>query len=86
MLKNVLGFFMFSLTTIKFPYPLPAAHPAILPNSNPLPFFGLLMNSAPGKIPTNSSQKSYVTRVAFAEVVMRTFGGMEGSAVEEEEK
>lgn len=56
--QHILGFFIFSLTTTKFVYPLPAAQPAILPISNPLPFFGLLTNSAPGNTPTSSSQKS----------------------------
>ena len=80
--QDSLGFFISSLTTHKDPYPLPAAHPAILPISNPFPFF-LLINSAPGKTPTNSSQKSYVAREALGPVVIRTLGGVNGSAEEE---
>ena len=53
----LLGFFMFSFTTHRCLYPRSAAHPAIRPISNPLPFFRCI-NSPPGKTPTNSSQKS----------------------------
>jgi len=77
-----LGFFMFSFTTTRLVNPLPAAHPAIFPISNTL-VFGRLRNSAPGKIPTSSSQNSYVVRVALGDVVIRTFGGIVGSSVEE---
>lgn len=77
--KVALGFFVSSFTTIKFIYPRPAAHAAIFPISNPFPFF-LLTNSAPGTTFTNSSQNSYEIRVARAEVVIKTFGGIVGSA------
>ena len=40
------------------------------------------MNSAPGNISTSSSQKLYVTFVAFGEVVIRTLGGTSGSQSE----
>ena len=40
------------------------------------------MNSAPGKTSTSSSQKLYVTFVAFGEVVIRTLGGVFGSQSE----
>ena len=76
--SDSLGFFMSSFTTMRWLYPRFAAHPAMRPISKPLPFFRL-MNSAPGKMPTSSSQKSYVVRVALGEVVMRTFGGTLGS-------
>lgn len=81
----LLGFFMSSFTTHKHPYPLPAAQPAILPTSKPLPFFRRI-NSAPGKTPTSSSQKSYVVRDALGEVVIRIFGGFRGSEEEDGEK
>jgi hypothetical protein len=80
--RYALGFFMFSFTTTRLVNPLPAAHPAIFPISNPL-VFGRLWNSAPGKIPTSSSQNSYVVRVALGDVVMSTLGGIVGSSVEE---
>lgn len=70
---------MSSFTTIRWVYSLPAAQPAILPISKPFPFFRL-MSSAPGKIETISSQNSYVTLVAFCEAVIRTLGGIDGSA------
>jgi len=54
-------------------YPLSAAHPAILPISNPRLFF-LLTNLAPGEASTSSSQKLYVTFFAFGEVVISVFG------------
>lgn len=79
--RCALGFFIFSLTTQRCLYPRPAAQPAILPSSKPLPFLRLI-NSAPGKTPTSSSQKSYVDFVATGEVVMSNLGGMEGSSVE----
>src|SRR5438105_4158698 len=74
----VLGRFISSLTTTKCLYPRPAPQPAILPISNPLPFF-LRTNSAPGNTPTSSSQKSYVALEALGEVVIRTLGGSDGS-------
>lgn len=74
-----LGFFISSFTTSKCLYPRTAAHPAMRPISNPLPFF-LRIYSAPGKMPTNSSQKSYVDFEAFGEVVMSTLGGTFGSS------
>jgi hypothetical protein len=77
-----LGFFVFSFTTTRLVNPLPAAHPAILPISNPL-VFGRRWNSAPGKTPTSSSQNSYVVRVALGDVVISTFGGIVGSSAEE---
>lgn len=80
--QNALGFFESSFTTHMCLYPLPAAHPAIRPTSNPLPFF-LRMNSAPGNTPTSSSQKSYVAFVALGDVVMRILGGTVGSSVDE---
>lgn len=83
--NDSLGFFISSLTTHKHPYPLPAAHPAILPTSNPFPFFRRI-NSAPGKTPTSSSQKSYVVREALGEVVISIFGGVKGSEEEDGEK
>lgn len=79
--RGALGFFLSSFTTQRCLYPRPAAHPAILPSSNPLPFF-LRMNSAPGNTPTSSSQKSYVIFVALGEVVIKILGGMLGSSVD----
>lgn len=81
-LVNLLGFFMSSFTTHRCLYPRSAAHPAILPGSDPFPFFRL-MNSAPGKTPTSSSQNSYVAFEAFGEVVISIFGGIVGSSVDE---
>jgi len=56
-------------------YPLPAAHPAIRPTSNPFPFF-LRIYSAPGHTPTSSPQRSYVAFNALGNVVISTFGGV----------
>lgn len=44
------------------------------------------MNSAPGKTPTSSSQKSYVVREDLGDVVINIFGGASGSEEEEGEK
>jgi len=66
-----LGFTSSFMTNIL--YPLSAAYPAILPNSNPRSFF-LLANWTPGETPTSSSKKLQVTFVALSEVVIRTLG------------